>query len=124
MGIFFRIISFLYLLDVKIIILLVEAIATGVTPQNQGATGSGVVVVVEALGEVHPLVKETGLVLTPSLYSFRCNCHVENFFSCGNVNFAFRKECHKCGTPKPGGPPGSGGGGRSNDGRPGDWICS
>lgn len=40
--------------------------------------------------------------------------------SCGNSNFAFRKVCQKCETPKPGGGGGGGEGGRE---KRGDWIC-
>eukprot|EP00039_Didymoeca_costata_P013309 m.200468 g.200468 ORF g.200468 m.200468 type:complete len:69 (+) comp15736_c0_seq4:50-256(+) len=37
--------------------------------------------------------------------------------TCGNVNFAFRTECHRCGEPKP---PGAGGG---PDVAETEWIC-
>jgi hypothetical protein len=41
-------------------------------------------------------------------------------FSCGNVNFAFRGVCNRCGASRPAGVSGSGGGGGRGRGRGSD----
>ena len=50
-----------------------------------------------------------------SVYSY-----MMSFFSCGNVNFAFRGVCNRCGASRPSGVSGSGGGGGRGRGRGSD----